>query len=452
MTINNLGLIFCPTLKIPPAVFSVLVIHSQEVFRRFLANEEDGVDEYHEGDVSYESQEGRSNITTVVVRSGSTTNDIITITDDEYKYLYKLAENESALDGFKAIVSSGGYSINDFYISENAEKFDEDYPDGFFVNGNVWMSKENNGSYRIDDKTYTDYLDAVVALNNKIPPGNEVCGVDDDNDGYIDRISGYYVEAFIVNKILTYVNGNVSLIRATVNEEGKKPYDDDHFTGLSGEVITKQDLSDSRIQVGDMAVFKYTPSGWSIFKAYEINGILVEGKEHDYYQMDDRQYPDAVRFNRDNVIISNRCSEFTNAHKYFGFTDNKEDLKVSLWFVDTYSGDLGAPCGFTSNENAKIFLSMAVNAANKKFSSLQVSADGSNVAAGTYWVTNEDYLSFKEIFDQAQNVLADPEASTELMDYQVYKLYLALHGSKDDINAQLAGYNYEGLDNQMKLK
>jgi len=40
MTINNLGLIFCPTLKISPAVFSVLVIHSQKVFRRFLSNEE----------------------------------------------------------------------------------------------------------------------------------------------------------------------------------------------------------------------------------------------------------------------------------------------------------------------------------------------------------------------------------------------------------------------------
>jgi len=452
MTINNLSLIFCQTLKIPPAVFSVLVIHSQEVFRRFLANEEDIGDQYqaNEGN-TYENQEGGSNVNTVIVRSGQTLKDVITITDDEYNYLYKLSGNESALDGFKAIVSAGQYSINDFYLSESAEKFDEEYPQGFIVNGNVWMSKDGNG-YRIDGKVYTDYLDAIVALNKKIPPGNEICAIDDDNDGYIDRILGYYVEAFIVNKILTYVNGDVSIFRATINENGKKPYDGEHFTGLSGEVITRQDLSDSRLQVGEMGVFKLTPTGWNVSKAYEVHGILVEGKDHEYYQMDDVKYPDAMHFSRGNVVISNRCSEFTNAHSYFGFTNNREELKVSLWFVDTYTGDLGAPCGFTTNENSKIFLSMAVNIANKKFTSLQVSNDGSDVAPGTYWITRDHYNAFKEIFDEAQNALIDPEASNELMDYQVFKLYLGLHGSQDDINATFAGYNYEGLDNQMKLK
>ncbi|ORX43784.1 hypothetical protein BCR36DRAFT_335513, partial [Piromyces finnis] len=454
MTINNLGLIFCPTLKIPPAVFSVLVIHSQEVFRRFLANEEDYGNEYqeNEGNISYENQESGSNITTVIVRKEQGVDDSITITDDEYRHLYKISDNDNAIDGFKAIVSSGGYSINDFYLSENEEKFDEEYPEGFAVNGNVWMSKSGDNGYIIDEKIYTDYLDAVVALNKKIPAGNEICGVDDDNDGYIDRISAYYVEPFIVNKIFTYVNGNVSIVRASVDEEGKKLYNGDHFTGLSGEVITKQDLSDSRLQIGDMAVFKYTPSGWNVIKAYEINGILTEGKENNYYQMDDTKYPDAINFSRDNVIISNRCSEFVNAHNYFGFTKNKEDLKVSLWFVDTYSGDLGAPCGFTTNDNAKIFLSMAINFANKKFSVLQASANGSDVTPGTYWVTNENYIAFKEIFEQAQNILADPDASSEVMDYQIYKLYLALHGSQDDVSAQSAGFNYEGLDNQIKLK
>jgi len=40
MSVNNLGLIFCPTLKISPSVFSVLVVHSQNVFRRFLSDED----------------------------------------------------------------------------------------------------------------------------------------------------------------------------------------------------------------------------------------------------------------------------------------------------------------------------------------------------------------------------------------------------------------------------
>jgi len=52
MTIHNLSLIFSPTLKISPPVFSILVIHSQDVFRRFLSNEEE-YDNEETGDTSY---------------------------------------------------------------------------------------------------------------------------------------------------------------------------------------------------------------------------------------------------------------------------------------------------------------------------------------------------------------------------------------------------------------
>jgi len=61
MTLNNLGLIFCPTLKISPAVFSVLVLHSQNVFRRFLSNEEDEYDQKNEDSIDDENSEDNTN-------------------------------------------------------------------------------------------------------------------------------------------------------------------------------------------------------------------------------------------------------------------------------------------------------------------------------------------------------------------------------------------------------
>ncbi|ORX87484.1 Rho GTPase activation protein [Anaeromyces robustus] len=63
MTLNNLGLIFCPTLKISPAVFSVLVLHSQNVFRRFLSNEEDEYDQENEGSISSVNDENSEDYT-----------------------------------------------------------------------------------------------------------------------------------------------------------------------------------------------------------------------------------------------------------------------------------------------------------------------------------------------------------------------------------------------------
>jgi len=435
MNINNLGLIFCPTLKISPAVFSVLVVHSQNVFRRFLSNDED-----------YNNNTDNKCIACIIVKSGKT------ITDDEYKHLYKLEDGGDIKDSFKTIICNGGYSLNGFILSETPEGFDEEYPDGFIVNGSVWLSKQDDGTYMVDSDIFSDYYEAAIALNNKISPGNEICAFDEDGDGFIDRISAYYVEAFIINKVIPYSDGITTFARAYINDPGKKPYNDEHFTGESGEEIDEKEYDVSHLKAGDIGLFKYTPYGWDVTKAYEVNGILVDGKENEYYQIDDKKYNDFENFSRNNLIISNRCSELIKAHKYFGFTNNNEDLRVSLWFVETYKGELAAPCGFTTNENAKAFLTNALTISYQKIASQKISADGSDVPSGVSYVTTSDYAILKEVIDESEKVHSDPESVPEQLDYQVYKLYLALHGSKDDESARIAGYNYEGFDNQIKIK
>jgi len=438
MNINNLGLIFCQTLKISPAVFSILVIHSQNVFRRFLTNEDD----YNNNN---ENNDNKC-VACIVVKNGRT------ITDDEYNHLYKLKNGEHAKDGFKTIICNGGYSLNGFILSETPEGFEEEYPDGFIVNGYAWMSKQMDGTYIVDSNIYTDYYEAALALNNKIPPGNEICAYDEDEDGYIDRISAYYVEAFIINKIIPYSEGITTFARVTINDPGKRPYDDERFTGNSGEEIDEKEYDVSQLKVGDMGLFKYTPYGWDVIKAYEVNGILVDGKQYEYYQIDGVKYKDYRNYNHNNLIISNRCNELTNAHRYFGFINNYEDLHVSLWFVQTFKGELAAPCGFTTNKNAKAFLTKALTLSYQKIAAQRVSVDGSDVPSGISYITTSDYAILKEVIDESERVLSDPTSAPEQMDYQVYKLYLALHGSQDDKNAKLAGYEYKGFDNQIKIK
>ena len=84
-----------------------------------------------------------------------------------------------------------------------------------------------------------------------------------------------------------------------------------------------------------MCLFMYTPDGWIINRAKEIKGNLVDGEDHKYYKIGENKFQDAMRFSRDNIIISNRCGEYLNAHKYFGFlnkNNGEDNCDVSLWF------------------------------------------------------------------------------------------------------------------------
>ena len=48
--------------------------------------------------------------------------------------------------------------------------------------------------------------------------------------------------------------------------------------------------------------------------------------------------------------------------------------------------------------------------------------------------------------------ICDSKYPSEIYDYNVYLLYLANFGSKRDIGAKFAGFNYDGFDNQVKEK
>ena len=75
-----------------------------------------------------------------------------------------------------------------------------------------------------------------------------------------------------------------------------------------------------------------------------------------------------MRFSRDNIIISNRCGEYINAHKYFNLLNLKDDSEVSLWFINSLDKNrFGAPCGFTSGKYAKLYLLKAIEASKKNW-------------------------------------------------------------------------------------
>ena len=349
------------------------------------------------------------------------------------------------------------FIINGFPIPGTKEIFAQKYPEGYLINKKKWLYY-SEGKYHVNQskKDYENYEDASFATATEFIAGLEIRLYDLDNDKYVDYIELDYVEAVIINEIIKNDDNTVSLYRADINEElnakndGRR-FDGNCFTKNWDEKIDIKNFDDS-IKKGDMCLFMYTPSGWIIQRAKEVRGKLIDGEDHKYYQIGEKKFQDAMRFSRDNIIISNRCGEYINAHKYFGFlnlNDNNNDNEVSLWFIHSLDEKrFGAPCGFTSGKSAKLFLQKAIEFSKKK---LDVICLENKAKKGEKYIIQKDYDDFKNIIEKAEKIYEN-DNSYEIYDYFVYLLYLSNFGIQNDIGAKFAGFNYVGFDNQIKCK
>ena len=201
-----------------------------------------------------------------------------------------------------------------------------------------------------------------------------------------------------------------------------------------------------------MGLFMFRPEGWVIARAKQVKGKLIDGADHEFYQIGEQTFGDAMRFSRDNIIISNRCGEYVNAQKYFNLLNMKDDSEVSLWFINSLDKNrYGAPCGFTSGKFAKLFLLRAIEVSKNKLDSTLVSDDGNNIEKGKMYVSREEHEKFKSLIMRAEKI-SETDYPNEIYDYSVYLLYLGNFGSQSDIGAQFAGFNYEGFDNKIQIK
>ena len=300
------------------------------------------------------------------------------------------------------------------------------------------------------------YDEAAFATATGFIAGLEVRLFDLDGDSFVDLIEIDYVESFIINQIIKNEDNTLSVYRSDINEEFVWKDDGRRFDGEIFSKTWKEKIEiknfDSSIKEGDMCLFMYRPEGWIIQKAKEVKGKLINGEDHKYYEINENKFQDAMRFSRDNIIISNRCGEYLNAHKYFGFLNMKDDSEISLWFIHSSNNKrYGAPCGFTSGKFGSYFLIKAIEISKKKLDSIIIDDDGNNLLKGQKYVNKKDYENFKNLIMRAEKI-CDSKYPSEIYDYNVYLLYLANFGSKRDIGAKFAGFNYDGFDNQVKEK
>jgi len=161
----------------------------------------------------------------------------------------------------------------------------------------------------------------------------------------------------------------------------------------------------------------YRPDGWVVQRAKEVKGKFINGEDHKFYQIGEKQFQDAMRFSRDNIIISNRCGEYLNTHKYFGLLNMKDDSEVSLWFIhSTDKNRYGAPCGFTSGRFGRYFLLKAIECSKKKLDSIIVDENGKNLQKGQKYVNRINHERFKNLIMRAEKI-CDTRYPSEIHDY-----------------------------------
>ncbi len=372
-----------------------------------------------------------------------------TIDDSKYDGLY---EEASAEDGIKAIIAAGEFYINGFAFPATAEAA----ADGFTVNQSTWLSAAEYA----DEEAYlaAAYISVLNKGNNPYmqAAGTEYLLYDTDADGYADRIEMLYLEGIIVANYTDNGDGTYSIDRgefpdglAVTGDKDGRTHDADHFAAGQEGYEVKAENFDTEIQPGDVALFSYTPDGWVLQRAIPVTGVFTNGADHDSYEIDGVSYEDAMKFSRDNIIVSNRNGEFTNAQKYFGFMNNTDGLTVTLWIAPTVGETVGAPVGMTSDGSSDTYLERAIVWAQARLDAVEVSEDGSGLAAGTSYVSQAVHDELADVVASAREVL-ESGCYDCIKDFQVYRLYLCLNGTGDDIGASFAGFSYTGFEDSIQ--
>ena len=334
--------------------------------------------------------------------------------------------------GVMGVVEAGGFYVNDFRVPATAEELGAD---GFVVNSDTASLTVKDGKYAVGKNSFDSYADAVKALvNDDLPGGLHYDLYDTDGDDKAEVVKMWYTEGVIINSITKDANGDYVISRGDltyVPSNAGRLYDADNFSGKLGETVKPENF-DSSIKEGDAAIFYYTPDGWIMERATEANGMFMGGEDHHFYNIDGVEYTDTMKYSRDNLIVAQRNGEYTNAHKYFGFINNAEGLKTSLW-MDPKSA---SPIGLSANENAKAFLTSAVAQAKAKLAA--VTLTDAATAEQKFACT-----SLEEAIELAEKTLADASSLNSEYDFYTYYLYLSLAGTGNDIGAAFSGF-YSG--------
>ena len=322
----------------------------------------------------------------------------------------------NALEGVKALLAEGKVYVNGIKVP-TAEDETRDYQ----VNGVSSLYKTDAGwGFNVHKTTSADNLsfeEARLGFYETITTvrGHVTTLYGDSATGLVNKIDSQSYDAVRVADIIVY-NESITIKRGDFELETNRVRPDVE------NIVFHSSKFDQNIQIGDFAVYYYGPEGWVIEKAVPVEGTLTKDENKNFVinagQSDEYVHIES-NVSRYNLINCNRPTQFYTAYVRLGLTD----LHVVTWCTPT-----GHPIGFTYGDKtaAKAALTLAIEHAEAAKEGVAVSADGSDVAKGTMWVTQADLDAFDAAIAEAQAVCNKNSTAVQEFDAAIYALSEAL--------------------------
>lgn len=324
----------------------------------------------------------------------------------------------SARDGVEALLNEGKVYVNGIQVPAT-----EDVTADYQVNGVSSLYKTNSGwGFNVHKTTSADNLsfdDARMGFCETITTvrGHETILYGDSATGRVNKIDSQSFEVF---RIAYFENhgGQVDKIeRGDFELETARIRPD-------VETITsvKSEHFDSDITVGDLVLYYYGPDGWVMTKCDCIIGTLAKDEDGNFVYnagTADEYVHIESNVSRYNLINSARPTQFYTSYVRLGLTGEA----VYNWLTPN-----GYPIGFTlgDKEMSKASLSKAIANAEAAKEGVVISVDGSDVAAGTMWITQEDMDIYDAVIAEATAVCNKNSSSLHDYDMAFYNLAEAL--------------------------
>ncbi|MFI6543140.1 hypothetical protein ACIBO9_07825 [Streptomyces prunicolor] len=386
--------------------------------------------------VAFAAADHRGSAKTTTTHMTIAANQAKSITDASYNGLYKGGD---AKEGVLALIKAGAVRINDTQVptptsssTYSADRLDINGGNGLFENADGTWSWTAHITLHGENESYAD---AALGLVNAITTQKGLSYRLTLKNGVVTAIDESVYDAAFANTVTTGRKYTTITILGEGDGSTNKP--NPSTVKFPNVNVTGHPQSQNMVK------YWYDAEGWHLERAASREAI-VDVDASSTATIPATINGEAITDSQISLQYSeawNRPSQPIEAMTWLG----ENHVSVTQWF-----GSPGITIGFSRDANVKTALKSAISKAEHALDTAAVSAagDGTDVAAGKMWVTQDYHDIFARAIKDAQAGYADRHATTDEYDGTLYRLaqaYGAPGGGYSKQDNTYFGDEYNGV-------
>jgi len=316
----------------------------------------------------------------------------------------------TAVDGVAALLDAGKCSINGLPLPATEGEMTE-----YQINLTKSLWKTDAGwCYNVHKYTGADNMSFVDARKDLFDMTSTIRGHETviTLDPNTKKAAAIDIQSFEVTKIVYFEDhgGSVDkLDRGEFELETQRiRYDLNNITAIESKNW------DPAIKFGDIICYWNGADGWHAVKAGSHTGVVTKDPDTKEYIVDNDWRMIESNVSRYNLIDDSRPTQAFNAYVRTGLQE--AGVPIILWVTPN-----DFPIGFSYGDGAKDALAKAIENAKALMETVQVSADGKDVASGK-WAPQFAFDDFNAAIAAAEEVNAKNSSSSWAREKALYAL------------------------------